>query len=585
TAQIIRYDPLYYVYVYAQHGADNQRLGSKFASELDLMFGAPFSDVTTPPTSSRSYHNSPGPYSNSPESYADKPGSYGTSRQHLSRPEFGFQFEDSVPSVVWVSTSNYTRNDAHVSEILMKLWSTFARSGTPNGQESSQPNFSYPERSRFKNLTWQKYDPVYENYLEISSRPRMRDHYRAHQVALWNWLLPELQLTSDALHDEEARSWHHSDDPDYFVGPVRPLDPYRFLKATPASFTSPLPMLPNPRNEFLGPNISATHGVGVSRANISTSGQDSERNPLLDYTTALTLTVAIGLSLLVLNVMLFAALLYRRERSQMGSKITYDSVSVQPLCTVDSGIRGAPGTTQGSITPPGKEVLVATTCTADIQVTELRTFPTPPDIGDRNTEVTSYTAGPGKRNGCSALSTSQFIPPPPLQATSTASQHALTDSDINSSLGTSVVMGTPGPPCTAGGLCSLSPGHQVTQFPTTSVSYCPPPQYCNEFPVSQYSPNTYNGSSSCQFSNPNQFPSPTNCGGGNLSLQRNSGTSAPQRSATLNRSGGPNSVCLVNSRKPKPPRRDSSSSSVNAGSTFATLPRQSSLDSSSHIIA
>ncbi|KAF2348903.1 Carboxylesterase type B, partial [Trinorchestia longiramus] len=535
------------------------RLGSKFAAELELVFGMPFSDPgVLPAPQSRPYSRSPGPFGTS--------FSGSSPRQHPPRRDEG-GYGGSMAGVAWVSPSNYTRNDALVSEIMMKLWSNFARAGSPNGQDGGRPNLSYPERSRFRNVTWEKYDSIYENYLEISSRPRVRDHYRAHKIALWNWLLPELQQTAAVFPDDDSRSWYQTDNPEYFIGPVRPLDPFRFLETTEASLTSPLPVLPSPRDEFLGPNVSAAHGSDPRHGNLTNKDPNLNRNPLLDYTTALTLTVAIGLSLLVLNVILFAALLYRRDRTQMGAKITYDSVSVQPLCTVDSGLRGGPSTTQESMTPPGKEVMVP--CTADIQVTELRTFPTPPDIGDRNTEVTSYSSGSGgKRHGCSGLQTSQFVPPPPLLTTSTTSSHPTIESEIPSTLGSPVMVGSSGPPCTAGGTCPLP--QQGSSFPPTSGGYCPPPPYCNEFPVSQYSPDPFTGSSCQQFSNP---------------MTR---SSIQQRTTSLNRNTN-NSVCVLASRKPKPPPRDSSSSTPatagSSSSTFATLPRQSSLDSSTHIIA
>lgn len=441
---------------------------------------------------------------------------------------------------------------------------------------------------------------------------------------------------------------------------------YRFLEPTEQTFTSPLPMLPSPRDEYLGPNVSAAHG-SKSRHALNITGNNSEKGPLLDYTTALTLTVAIGLSLLVLNVILFAALLYRRDRNQMGAKITYDSVSVQPLCTVDSGLRSGSSVIHESLSSPGKEMI--TTCSEDIQVTELHTFPTPPDIGDRNTEVTSYTSVSGsKRHGCSGMPTSQFVPPPPLMAsTSTASAHQTQlEGDKNLPIGNVIGRNTGGvlnSPCTSSacypertsspyrsdagsysdvhipgntnqnfqvnissscnpnsnvtsaissgsnvssinscskvGACQMPEQNQnVTNFPSSPNTYCPPSQYCNEFPISQYpterftnSPIQYIGPS-CQFSNE------SNCskflvdqnqrhssGTGSILGLRSSDTGAnvSQRSATLTRatpSAGPSTVCLQNIRKPKPPPRDSSS-----GPGFATLPRQSSLDSSTHIVA
>ncbi|ROT65219.1 putative neuroligin-4, X-linked-like [Penaeus vannamei] len=276
-----------------------QRMGSVFGSEVPLVFGAPFMDE-------------PGPW-----------------------------------------RGNYTRQDALVSEIIMRYWTNFAKTGDPNLPEDVKLYLSLKDRGRQRNMTWETYDSVYEKYLEISFRPRQKDHYRAHKVALWNWLIPELEEAGAQYPETDSEAWHASEDPKHFIGPVRPLDPF-----------------------------SAAQGSPVNGSSRPSAGQ------FLDYTTALTLTVAIGLSLLVLNAILFAALIYRRDRNSLGPKMKYDSASAQPLCTVDSGVRSV--STHEALASPSKDGKSA--CSVDLQCTELHTFPTPPDIGDRNTEVTFHTS-------------------------------------------------------------------------------------------------------------------------------------------------------------------------------------------------
>lgn len=187
----------------------------------------------------------------------------------------------------------------------------------------------------------------------------------------------------------------------------------RFLQPTSNSPTSDIPSPSNIVNGYLAPNVSAAQGSLNRDANASKINTLEDGGPLLDYTTALTLTVAIGLSLLVLNVILFAALLYKRERTNLGPKMKYDSVSAQPLCTVDSGLRSTP-TPHDTLTPPGKEIQ-SSCSSSDPQCTELHTFPTPPDIGDRNTEVTFHNSS--SVHSVLSQPTSQFIPPPPILST------------------------------------------------------------------------------------------------------------------------------------------------------------------------
>lgn len=124
-----------------------QRHGSKFASELDLLFGTPFHNPTPFPThaaSSGSGSSRPSSllaYSNGPKtSFGPTAREYGptarkfgpTQREYSSRRDFpatNYDGRDAPQNVAWVSPNNYTREDTIVSETLMKLWTTFAHTG------------------------------------------------------------------------------------------------------------------------------------------------------------------------------------------------------------------------------------------------------------------------------------------------------------------------------------------------------------------------------------------------------------------------------------------------------------------------
>ncbi|KAK4311753.1 hypothetical protein Pmani_016767 [Petrolisthes manimaculis] len=557
-----------YMYVYTHHEKDRQRKGTVFSSEVPLIFGAPFMD--------------------DPGHWAD----------------------------------NFTRYDFMVSEFLMGYWTNFAKTGDPNRPEDVRPRMGKAERGRQRNVSWEAYEPVYERFLEINQRPRVKDHYRAHKVALWNWLIPELEEAGSRYPETDSEAWHSSEDPKHFIGPVRPLDPFRFLHPTYSTPTSAPPSLPTPSDEYLPPNVSAAHGSVPRTANDSLVVRP--KGQFLDYTTALTLTVAIGLSLLVLNAILFAALIYKRDRNSLGPKMKYDSASAQPLCTVDSGIRSVSISTHEALASPVKEVKPA--CSVDLQCTELHTFPTPPDIGDRNTEVTFHTSN--SMHSLLSQPTSQFIPPPPLLATSPPTPPITGQLPDGPDSGACAggrcysetpngqytdISTTPFPPDVSQYPVEMNSGHlpDVSRdqyrggssqcpdtnmgvvYPPTSTSQCPYPphsQYCTHYPpsVSQYSSSTDQYSiSGSQFSSPGGAPcSTTTCQfsepgisclpkpsysdeGGEMVVQR------PTRSATLQR--GSSSSSSSSSRKPQPPPRGSTLPS------YATLPRQSSKESLSHL--
>merc|ERR1719342_1143107 len=66
---------------------------------------------------------------------------------------------------------------------------------------------------------------------------------------------------------------------------------------------------------------------------------------LSSYSTALSVTIAIGTSLLILNILIFAAVYYQRDRNKMGSRY---SLSGNPTLTLHSH----PSTLSSSLSQP-----------------------------------------------------------------------------------------------------------------------------------------------------------------------------------------------------------------------------------------
>lgn len=306
----------------------------------------------------------------------------------------------------------------------------------------------------------------------------------------------------------------------------------------------------------------------------------------------------------------------------MGPKMKYDSASAQPLCTVDSGMRSV--STHEALSSPVKEGKSA--CNVDLQCTELHTFPTPPDIGDRNTEVTFHTSN--SMHSLLSQPTSQFIPPPPLLATTpptppVGGQHgevvetgacggARCYSEVSNGQYPDVSGGqfTPDVGQYPSEISSGHyPDHEQYMSPgggpcveqsipayvaATSAPSCPcptqHPHYCSHYAPSgsQYSSSTDQYSiSGSQFSSPGAPCTTTTCQftePGLPCLPKSYADEAQDvlgsrtsRSATLQR--GSSSSSSTSSRKPQPPPRGSTLPS------YATLPRHSSKDSLSHINA
>ncbi|KAK9869512.1 hypothetical protein WA026_003265 [Henosepilachna vigintioctopunctata] len=208
---------------------------------------------------------------------------------------------------------NYTKSEMALSETTMIYWSNFARTGNPNESPENDPSHTTrQERTRFKNIEWTAYEAVHKKYLNLDTKPKLKNHYRAHRLSFWLNLVPDLHKPGG---DDVPMSHHQllDDDP-------------------------PLPKLPNlnPRKlpTTLAPDGRTTPGVGsnlTSNVHSVTTTSSAERveelggmgttpHPIEDgfaaYSTALSVTIAIGCSLLILNIIIFAGVYYQRDKAR-----------------------------------------------------------------------------------------------------------------------------------------------------------------------------------------------------------------------------------------------------------------------------
>lgn len=210
---------------------------------------------------------------------------------------------DEVPYVFGVPMAgpaelfacNFSRGDVMLSAVVMTYWTNFAKTGDPNQPVPQDTKFIHTRPNRFEAVAWSKYTPREQPYLHIGLRPRVRDHYRAAKVAFWLELVPHL---------------HGLRDPPPYVS-----------TATAAPATAPAkPARPRPvtRRPAVTAAAAAAGGHG-GRAHGSRGGGAEDATVLIetrrrDYAAELSVTIAVGASLLFLNVLAFAALYYKKDK-------------------------------------------------------------------------------------------------------------------------------------------------------------------------------------------------------------------------------------------------------------------------------
>ncbi|XP_057395362.1 neuroligin-2-like isoform X2 [Balaenoptera acutorostrata] len=184
---------------------------------------------------------------------------------------------------------NFSKNDVMLSAVVMTYWTNFAKTGDPNQPVPQDTKFIHTKPNRFEEVVWSKFNSKEKQYLHIGLKPRVRDNYRANKVAFWLELVPHLHNLHTELFTTTTRL------PPYATRwPPRPPPGAPGTRRPPPPATLPPEPEPEP-----GPR-AYDRFPGDSR----------------DYSTELSVTVAVGASLLFLNILAFAALYYKRDRRQ-----------------------------------------------------------------------------------------------------------------------------------------------------------------------------------------------------------------------------------------------------------------------------
>ncbi|XP_034231440.1 neuroligin-1 [Thrips palmi] len=225
---------------------------------------------------------------------------------------------------------NYSGPDAQVSLMLMRYLANFARSGDPNSAMDNVPRAptENPEDSGLglgHNMDlepppfWDTYDAINQIYLELGTSTKTESHYRGHKMSLWLNLLP--QLHRPGLDELNMRHHHFQEEgAQYYDGSVRPQ-----------TFQRPVPQVPPPPPPPSTPTTPSEAG-GPGAINVETlrpNNNNVNNNILLrkfanshyqSYTTALSVTIAVGCFLLLLNILIFFGIYHQRDRASNAEK-------------------------------------------------------------------------------------------------------------------------------------------------------------------------------------------------------------------------------------------------------------------------
>ncbi|XP_054721244.1 neuroligin-4, X-linked-like [Uloborus diversus] len=222
--------------------------------------------------------------------------------------------------------NNYTKAEVSLSEVIMTQWTNFAKYGNPNIVTPDSETQSENLRGRYEKANWPAYEPIHQKYLSITMKPKVRDHYKAHRLSYWLNLIPRLHSSGEMNVSVQHHRLQDHDNPSSYDGIVRSFPGSR------GPFPSTLPPPPSLegssndhqnesfRDENMTAKTEAKETEFISKLDRGNSSLSTSGNQRM-YSTALIVTIAVGCSLLILNVIIFAGIYYQKEKDNLEKKL------------------------------------------------------------------------------------------------------------------------------------------------------------------------------------------------------------------------------------------------------------------------
>lgn len=169
-------------------------------------------------------------------------------------------------------------------------------------------------------------------------RARVKNHYRAHQLSLWLRLVPELHRAGALSANSKHNQFPDHDSAEMYEGVVR-ADPLHSTRPADQRSASTTASSGDPAPTTTSSPPTTCHPTSVeSLQNPPSLGNVTEHWEITGYgaySTALTVTIAIGCSLLVLNILIFAKVYRKKDRSKGGDmKLPFDDNKLIPSASV-----------------------------------------------------------------------------------------------------------------------------------------------------------------------------------------------------------------------------------------------------------
>ncbi|GFQ85285.1 neuroligin-4, X-linked [Trichonephila clavata] len=255
---------------------------------------------------------------------------------------------------------NYSQQEVTLSEAVMTYWVNFARNGDPNTPPPEKPQER--GKNRKDRINWPSYDSIHQKYMLIGLKSKLKDHYHAHRLSFWLNLFPQLHSTSSVSVSPEHHLLDDHDNMESYDGAVRQM-PFALTQPPSDDPTNAPPslMTTDAKSDSEKPNAMSTldpeetvstenNTLSVTTMNITDSlSVIMSPNPL---SAALSVTIAVGASLLILNVLVFAGICYQRDRTRAEEKMQKRLLNQQNAIDAQMGAAAVANVKSGSLRAP-----------------------------------------------------------------------------------------------------------------------------------------------------------------------------------------------------------------------------------------
>ncbi|KAH7646391.1 neuroligin-4 [Dermatophagoides farinae] len=252
---------------------------------------------------------------------------------------------------------NYSRFEMTLAKIYMNYLANFIKTGDPNKNVTNMYDHYNVSRQR---ESWPLYEEIQQKYISFDNKISIQDHYLAHRLSYWFNLLPQLHKPGDAdlkvhhlleshnniqtydgiirygtlsapvsfntyFSSENLYPQNHSSTFQLFGTNNHPITPLLSENSIPDSqqgfmlnnrkiiLNDSDSINNNPSQE--GSALDLVHNIAATNASFSMIVQSN------NLYTWLSLIIAIGCSLLILNVLVFAGFYYHKDRNRLETKL------------------------------------------------------------------------------------------------------------------------------------------------------------------------------------------------------------------------------------------------------------------------